>query len=352
MAFLEGKSPAEKKKIVAAAILGVVSLFALYMAFGRSLFGGSTTTATTKASPTPTPKGSNSTAMNNNQFRVPSDEENVANLIVPVVYNPGNTYGAPDPGRNIFAFYEPPPPTPFVPITPTPTPPPIVPTPTPPPPPPFTITSISPQSVYAGTRGGFKLEIAGDKFTPDARIYFNQTEMPTQFQSPQLVAATIPENLVAQEGQRQIIIQTPDGRFYSAAFLLNVIAPPKPSSLQYIGMIGRTRFNNDTAYFMESGKQNPFGARLNDVVGGRFRIVGITAAEVTVEDVSLGFKHKIAMATSSSGTGNGPGGGFIPYTPGMQPGAQGRPIPGQPGRPPQRPPNSKDDVDDNDNPNR
>ncbi len=346
MAFLEGKSSAEKKKIIAAAVLGVVSLFALYMAFGRSFLGGSTTTATTKGSPTPTPR--TQTTSTGNQLRVPADEDNVGNLIVPVVYNPGNAYGAPDAGRNIFAFYEPPPPTPWVQPTPTHSPPPVIPTPTPVPTPPFQIASVRPASIYAGTKGGFKLEVSGEGFTPDARIYFNQSEMPTTFVNPQTMSTTIPERMVATEGPKQVIIQTPDGRLYSGSFNLNVMAPPRPGSLQYIGMIARVRGNNDTAYFTETGKQTPFGARLNDVVAGRFRIVDISASEVVVEDVNLGFRHRIAMTTTPGGPGGTGPGGFVPYNPGQPANRQLTPQPPRPN--PQRPPTSRDDVDDNEKP--
>jgi hypothetical protein len=349
MALLEGKSPAEKKKIIAAAVLGVVSLVALYMAFGRSFFGGSTTTATTKASPSPSPKAPGSTAQNNNQFRLPSPEERALNDIVPVVYNPAGS-GAPDAGRNIFAFYEPPDPPPYTPPPPAPLTP--TPTPVPEPPPPFTITGVTPNTRFAGTKGEFKLEVFGGQFTPDARIYFNQTEMPTQFVNAQALSAMIPEALVAQEGPRQINVQTPDGRLYSTSASMTIMPPPRPTGFQYIGMIGRSRYNNDTAYFTETNKPNPFGARLNDVIGGRFRVINISAQEVVVEDTSLGFKHRIAMTTSpTGGPGTPPGGGFVPYTPGTQPGMQRPGMVPQPPRPDQRkPPTSKDDVDDNDNP--
>ncbi len=356
MGLFDGKTPSERNKMIAAAVLGVVSLFALYMAFGRSFLGGSTTTATTKGSPTPTPKAP-STASNANQFKLPTAEETQLDIIVPVNYRPGNTYGAPDPGRNIFAFYEPPPPTPF--ITPSPTPPPPPPVASPLPTPPFMITAITPQTIFAGSKGGFKLEVFGERFTPDSRIYFNQTEMPTQFVNSQSLTTTVSENMIVQEGPKQVIVQTPDGRAYSMAVSLNVMPPPRPSSLQYIGMIGRKRYNNDTAYFLETGKTTPFGARLNDVIASRFRLIDISAGEVVVEDVSLGFKHKIAMTTTASGSGSAPpGGGFIPYNPG---GSQIQ-TPGNPniqrGLPPQppprpdqrRPPASKDDVDDNDDP--
>ena len=146
---------------------------------------------------------------------------------------------------------------------------------------------------YAGSKG-FRLEIGGDRFTPDSRIYFNGNELPTTFISPQKLTAEIPANLIAGEGARQIIVQTPDGKLYSNQIMLNVQAPPRPE-FRYIGMIARKGYNNDTAYFEEKGKKEPVGARLNDIVGGRFRLFSISSSEVVFEDKELGFRHKMAL---------------------------------------------------------
>jgi hypothetical protein len=54
MALLEGKTSTERNKIIAAGVLGVVALIALYMAFGSAFFrGSSATSVTVKTSPTP-----------------------------------------------------------------------------------------------------------------------------------------------------------------------------------------------------------------------------------------------------------------------------------------------------------
>ena len=346
MVLFEGKTKSERNKIIAAGLLGLIALIALYLAFGRSFFSGSTS-VTVKVTATPRPNSP--PAANRNDPRLPTPtEQDFAYQTTMVDYRPGSNY-APDPGRNIFAFYEPPPPTPYVP-TPTPTPKPLVP-PTPAPTPVMFMASLNPQSVYAGVRA-FRLEINGDRFTPDARIYFNQSELPTTFVNGQRVFADVPANLIAQEGSRQVIVQTPDGRAYSNQSMLTVLAPPRPT-FQYIGMIGRKRYNNDTAYFTEGNNPTPFGARLNDVVRGQFRLVDISPAEVVFEDVNLGFRHRVPIVKSSA-VGGQPGrngfttdGGVMPFDPARGvPGMNGVPqyIPPRPKRTPS---DKKDDVDDN-----
>lgn len=374
MKLFEGKTPTERNKLIAAIVLGVMAVFALWMAFGGSIFSSKPTVAV-KSTPTPTP--SVSPNANNGEIKLPTQEEMFLEYVnTPIAYN-GGFSTAPNAGRNIFAFYEPPPPTPYV----TPSAPPFVPppveTPKPPPPAPIPVGFIMPQSVYAGGKS-FRLEVNGDKFTPEMRIIFNGSEMPTTFISPQKLIADIPANFISGEGPRQIIVRSPDGKLYSDPISLNVQAPPRPQ-FQYIGMIARKRYNNDTAYFAEASKPNspPISARLNDVVGARFRLVSISANETVFEDVSLGFKHKLPLfrpapgQTAGTGTGTGTGRPGIPnngfpnnqgfppdgstYNPTIPPGQS---IPGIPDNIPRYiPPNqprqntSKDDVDDEDGDN-
>jgi hypothetical protein len=366
MGIFEGKSPTEKKKIIAAGVLCAVSLLSLYLAFGRSLFGSSAKVTVTVS---PTPRPIVSPRGNSDDLKMPTQgEQNFDYQTTEVVYNP-DSYSAPDAGRNIFAFYEPPPPTPYSP-TPFVTPP--IKTPTPTPTPDLLVMSVNPQSVYAGSKG-FRLDIAGDKFTPDSRIYFSQNELATTFVSPQRLVADVPGNFIAQEGPRQIIIQTPDGKKYSNQMILSVQAPPKPQ-VQYIGMIARKRYNNDTAYFLEQGKQVPMSARLNDVVNGRFRLVSISAEQTILEDINLGFRHPLPLYRPAPGSvviqppssrGDGfPGPGtFVPFNPNPNPNPNQVPqsIPGipdnipryvppgsNPTAPPASPPQKKKEVDDND----
>lgn len=366
MKLFEGKSPNERNKIIAAIALGLMCLVVFYFAFGRSLFSSSATTITVKASPTP--KANSTTKTDPDKFAVPTKEDQYRDYAsTPVVYNRGG-FGAPDPGRNIFAFYEPPVPTPYVPT-------PFVapPTPAPPPPTPYPmqIAFVNPQTIYAGSKG-FRMEISGDLFTPDSRVYFSQQELPTTFVSAQRLTADVPGVLITNDGPRQILVQTLDGKLYSNQVMLDVQPPPKPQ-FQYIGMIARQRGNNDTAYFQETGKpqSNPFGARLNDVVVGRFRVLSISNKEVILEDVSLGFRHKVALFTPPPGSVQpvGPTGrpagfpnreSYVPFDPGQPSSGSNSRIPGIPDNIPRYiPPGSnsnstrraappKQDVDDDD----
>lgn len=371
MNIFAGKTPTERNKIIAATVLGLMSLFSLYLAFGGSIFSSRKTTVAVSTSPTPTP--STTTASTTTPARISEEEYLLEITTTPIVYTPG-WFGAPDPGRNIFAFYEPPPPTPPLPPTPTPikTPPPPTPAPTPP----QFISFTTPQSVYAGSKT-FRLDVSGSNFTPETRIIFNGSELPTIYVSPQQLSAEIPSTMILGEGPRQIMTSTPDGKLYSNPVELKIEAPPKPK-FQYIGMIARKHYNNDVAYFQEENAapdKTPKGARLNDVVGDRFRVVSISAKEVVLEDVSLGFRHKLALYNPPPGQGrptrnNFPTTNYQQYTPPqtyVQPQlpSQQQEIPGIPSNIPrynptpnpntnqQRPTNrqpKKDDDDDDDDP--
>ncbi len=315
MNIFAGKSPTERNKIIAASVLGIMALFALYLAFGGNLFSR-TTSINVKASPSPSPSASPNQA-NLTPISVPDDEAILREWTsTPIDYRVDSFY-APDAGRNIFAFYEPPPPTPYSP-TPLPTEKPAVYVlPTPAPTPPIYVTFINPQSVYAGSKT-FRLQVNGERFTPDSQILFNGSSLPTTFVSENQLYADVPANLISGEGARQISVITPDGRLFSNQFLLNVQAPPLPQ-FQYLGVVARKRYNNDTAYIKEQGKTDPTAARLNDVIEGRFKLLSISPKELVVEDLTLGFRHKVALVSETASTGGGirPNGGntYVPYTP-------------------------------------
>ncbi|HYP54217.1 MAG TPA: IPT/TIG domain-containing protein [Pyrinomonadaceae bacterium] len=302
MGLVEGKTTAERNKTIAALALGLVALVVV----ARMLFGGGSTTTTT----TRTTRNANSNA------RQPAGAANAtandAPLYVPreILYEPRSP-GVPTVGRNIFAFY----------IAPTPAPKPVVipstPEPTPTPTPPLLISNVTPPNVYART-GDFTLQISGDKFTPQVRVFFNLQELPTRFVGPQQLTAQVPAQLIANPGPAQIVVRTPDGVLFSNIGLVNIAQPPMPD-LQFVGVLIRPR-GNDTA-MLKDRKGELHNVQRGDLVGGRFRVTSIAAARVELTDSQLKIKHTIPFSEQRGGPG------------------------GQPPRPPTPPPTRGDEDD-------
>ena len=150
-----GKSPNERNKIIAALVLGALVLGSLFFAFGGSIFSRSPK-VTVSVSPTPAPSAT--VPIQPVDKVVPTQtEQNFAYATTPVDYH--GVVSGPDPGRNIFAFFEPPPPC-GPPSNPCP--PPVIKPPTPAPPPPtpeIFITSVNP-----GSESLFQPERSADQF--------------------------------------------------------------------------------------------------------------------------------------------------------------------------------------------
>lgn len=353
MKLFEGKSPSERNKIIVALVLGVLSVLAL----GNMIFApfSSSKKITVTVSPTAAATASPIRTGDTVVTALPKqDEIDMVYTSIPVVvqYPPG----AADPGRNIFAFYEPPIPTPWSPtpyVTPkTPTPTPIV-TPTPPN---VMLSFISRQSAYAGEKA-FKLDVGGDKFTPGTYIFFNGAQLPTNYISPQQLSAEIPANFIAGAGQKTIEVRSPDGTLFSNPIYFNVQAPPLPN-FQYLGVVARKRGNNDTAYIMEQGKTLPSSVRLGDSIGGRFRLISIKADRLLVQDTQLAFLapypiELVKGSGSTSTTSTIPGRNQPYQDPSLQQPQQTNCPPGIPCNnlrpyPTPQPQKKDEDVDDND----
>ena len=303
MKLFEGKTPAERYKIIAVIVLGTLAVISLSYTFGGLLLPGRSGTSAVASADSPTPPADTVDptqpvpAESVDQARVNNDY-----AVTPVGYN-GGRVDAPISGRNIFAFYEPPE------FTPVPTAEPIKqPTFTPTPEAPMLLTFLSPANAYAGAKD-FRIEAVGDKFTSNSRIIFNGNILATSFLNAQRLSATVPAGLIARSGPSSVFVNTADGSLYSYPITFTVIEPPRPD-FDFIGLIARQHYNNDTAYFQDRGRRNddPFTARLNDVIKGRFRVISISAKEVEFEDVRLGFKHKLPLlrpdesSTGSVGT--------------------------------------------------
>jgi hypothetical protein len=300
MALFEGKTPAERNKMIAAIALPLVAfIFVVRMLFfgGPSTPSSAATNANGKRPPQRNAQPANSNARGANATAngtVP--EDNTASYTPIDCCAPPS--GGSDVGRNIFAFYE----KPIKPTTPTEV---VVPVQTPTPPPPIPLASLSPQSVFAKT-GNFTLQLSGDKFGPADRVYIDGQELPTQYRSVQQLTATVSSSLIAGPGQRSVVVRTPDGKLYSNPQTLNVMQPPAPT-YTYVGFLKRVRTN--TAVLKDS-RGELYSVREGDIVEGRFRVMEISERGVDVVDKDLNIKHTmpyIASGNSNPLQGRAPG---------------------------------------------
>lgn len=294
MALFEGKTPAERNKMIAAIALPILALLLIfYMFSGPSK--PATTTTTVNVNTNAKGGGARTSTV---QQRAPNSaatdlEISIADT-VPIYCCPEPFLGDAT-GRNIFAFYVKPPPPP--------TPEPVIPTPPPAPPPPWMLAGLMPQSVFA-RQAGFTLQVSGDKFGPGARIYVNGQELPTEYKSPQQLSANIPAALISSPGARSVKVQTPDGTLYSNEATLNVMQAPAPT-YTYIGFLKRPRPGANTAV-LKDGKGELYSVRQGDLVEGRFRVTDISEKGVEVVDKDLNIKHSMPFV-DARGTAGAPG---------------------------------------------
>jgi hypothetical protein len=277
MQLSDPNNPNERKKLIAAGVLGVVAILVL----GYIFFGGSSSKPTpnrnarASASPTP-PKGP-----------PPPDTPDDPSTYQPIRYNP-YVPAITDASRNIFAFYEPPPPPVKVVIPPTPTPTPV---------PPLLLSSLGPSNVYART-ADFSLQVGGDKFTPAVHIVIDGRDLPTRFINAQQLFTTVPAALIANPGPRQVMARSNDGKLYSNTATLNVAPPPLPN-YSYIGIIGKPRFN-DVAVLQDKSNKDLLNVQRGDVLGGRFRVSSISEREIVLMDTNLKIRHTIPFTVEGN----------------------------------------------------
>jgi hypothetical protein len=164
------------------------------------------------------------------------------------------------------------------------------------------LASISPANAYARAPE-FKLEVAGDKFTPDTRIFVDGRELPTKYVSPQQLSTTVPSTYIATPGARQIVVRTPDNSLYSNNLTLNVAAAPVPG-FTYVGIIGTANRVGDTALVQDKNNKNILSVQRGDLLSNRFRVTSISEKELVMMDATLKIQHKLAMTEGDKGIGS------------------------------------------------
>lgn len=291
MPLVDLNKPGEKKKLIVAAVLGLVAIVFLWWTFFG--FGSSPSrTANVRPAASPTPQPQRPAGQNNAANNRPTADVLDLAVFRPIAYAP-SSYNAPEARRNIFAYYEPPQP---------PTPAPKLETPSPTPPPPLLLASISPANAYARSPE-FKLEVAGDKFTPDSRIFIDGRELPTTFTSPQQLSTTVPATFISNPGARQVMVRTPDNRLYSNVSTLSIAAAPTPN-YTYVGIISPITRVGDTALVQDKNNKSIVGVQRGDLLSGRFRVTSISDKELVLIDSTLKIQHKLAMTEGDKGIGS------------------------------------------------
>ncbi|PYS73343.1 MAG: hypothetical protein DMF69_05120 [Acidobacteria bacterium] len=278
MELADLSKPGEKKKLIGAAVLGLVAIIFLWWTFIG--FGSS------KPTPSPSPsRVGQRTAPAPGSRQAPAPEQVATNYNdLQGVIIPAALTGVPEARRNIFAFYEK---TVVVPVASA------TPTPTPTPPPPVLVASVSPSNVYAKT-AEFTLEVSGDKFTPEMRIFVDGRELPSKYKGPQQMSAQIPASLIASAGLRQIVVRTPDNRAYSNQVGLSVAPPPTPN-YTYVGILGTKHYVGDTALLQDKNNKEILSVQRGDVLSGRFRVASISEKEIVFLDTNLKIRHSLNM---------------------------------------------------------
>jgi hypothetical protein len=99
--------------------------------------------------------------------------------------------------------------------------------------------------------------------------------------------------MIANPGNRQILVRTPDGRLYSNALGFSIAAPPTPN-YSYIGMFETTR-RVGVAMVQDKNNRDILNVQRGDLLSGRFRVTSISEKELVLMDANLKIKHTLAM---------------------------------------------------------
>jgi hypothetical protein len=288
MQIADLNNPGERKKLIWAALLGLVAILVLWWTFIG--FGSSAKPGAQKTVVSPSTPGAK-VAANAPKAGLPSDLGDLTESLRPISWPP-SVPGVPEAKRNIFAYYEAPLPGEKESSS--------TPIPTPTPTPPVLLAAISPAKVYART-ADFTFEVSGDKFSPGLRIYVDGRDLGTKYRSPQQLSSTVPAAMIATPGALQIIVRSADGKLYSNTLSLSVDPPPIPN-YSYVGIIGPVS-HVDTAILQDKSNKEILNVQRGDVLGGRFRVTSISEKELVLVDTNLKIKHNLTMVEGEKGSG-------------------------------------------------
>jgi hypothetical protein len=268
----------EKKKQIAAAVLGVVALGTVTW----SLFFSDDSPS---SSPTTTRQTTNKPGIFTSVNPAGKTETNPTNEVVlvsqPLDLNGLGDSTAPVMGRNIFIFPPPPPPP-----TPKPTP-----TPTPIPPPPITLAGMNPSQVTART-ANFDMTVFGAKIPADARVLLNGAQYPTTVVNESQLKVSVPASVIANPGQVQVEVKgaADPVKMYSNRLTLNITAPPIPG-FKYLGLIIKNGVS--TAIIRDESESDLKNVRKGDKIGTRWQVTNITPNEIEILDITIQVKHRL-----------------------------------------------------------
>lgn len=276
-------NPEERKKLIWAIVLGLVAIVLLWWALIG--FGGGSQSVKNPPGGSISGPGARRAVPGPSSPQTAQEVRNTPLEQLRPIVLPNYDPGIPEAKRNIFAYYEKPPPPPAVPVTATPSPTPV---------PPLLLAGLQPSNVFART-DDFTMEVRGDKFTPDVRILIDGRELATRFASPQQLFATVSAALIANPGERQVIVKSANGILYSNTLSLSVSSPPTPN-YSYVGIIGTQRYI-DTAILQDKNNKETLNVQRGDLLAGRFRLTSISEKELVLTDTNLKIKHVLPLST-------------------------------------------------------
>ncbi len=268
----------EKKKQIAAAVLGVAALATVTWSLFFS--DDSSSSSSTPARQTTVKPGINAPINPAGKTDVNAKAE-VVLVSQPLDLNGLGDSTAPTLGRNIFIFPPPPPPP-----TPKPTP-----TPTPIPPPPITLAGMNPSQVTART-ADFQMTVFGAKIPGDARVLLNGAQYPTTVVNESQLKVSVPASVIANPGQVQVEVKgaADPANMYSNRLTLNITAPPIPG-FKYLGLIIKNGVS--TAVIRDESESELKNVRKGDRIGSRWQVTNITPTEIEILDVTIQVKHRL-----------------------------------------------------------